>query len=495
MATQQTQGGFMKSSDVVRALAPDDQTAEDEPVTNLLYPLRFLGMGLLIAWLCCTHVLSVFPGNGFDLELRNTFDYGMRFGDIGTFLLLALLATRIGRLSDHTKLNAVLVSLTTCGTALVGLVLIPSNAPNELIAIVSAATAIGGAVLFCLWAEAYSQMGTTRTLMYGAFSCMTAAGVSFIIGIMQQPWAIIATSLLPLASLGCAMLSYRVLPREPSRAANIHYPLPWKLIAIMTVAGLISGLAGSMLPNAEGTGAIHRIVATGLAGAAIVAMTLIRKNHVDVRFLAKTALPLSLIALGLIPLAGSFWGYAISFLLKLAYVWFTFFVLLMLASISYRFEVPSLRLFAIARASSELALFVGVASRKTLQGTSLLVDQAFLIGLALGGIVLVLVCALIWASEKSVNGDWGASGISISNKLHVESPRERFMTRCDTIAERHELTARETEIMALIAQRKSRTEIEQELFLSQNTVKTHVRHLYAKLGTRSKADVIALFED
>ena len=37
-------------------------------------------------------------------------------------------------------------------------------------------------------------------------------------------------------------------------------------------------------------------------------------------------------------------------------------------------------------------------------------------------------------------------------------------------------------------------EIEQELFLSQNTVKTHARHLYAKLGVHSKEDVCELFE-
>ena len=68
------------------------------------------------------------------------------------------------------------------------------------------------------------------------------------------------------------------------------------------------------------------------------------------------------------------------------------------------------------------------------------------------------------------------------------------MARCDAIAAQYGLTPREQEIMALIAQRKSRAEIEQELFLSQNTVKTHVRHLYAKLGVGSKADVIELLE-
>lgn len=91
----------MKSSDVVRALAPADQAGEDEPLSALMYPLRFLGMGLLIAWLCCTHVASIFPGDVFDPALRSAFDTGMRIGDIGTFLAFVLFAPRIGRLSRH----------------------------------------------------------------------------------------------------------------------------------------------------------------------------------------------------------------------------------------------------------------------------------------------------------------------------------------------------------------------------------------------------------
>ena len=157
--------------------------------------------------------------------------------------------------------------------------------------------------------------------------------------------------------------------------------------------------------------------------------------------------------------------------------------------------MPTLKLFAIARALSEAAIFAGATVRRTLIQGGLLDDPTLLVGMALGGIALVLLCALIWTSEKAVNGDWGASGIPLDGRLHVPGPRERFMARCDDIAARHGLTAREAEIMALIAQRKSRAEIEQQLFLSQNTVKTHVRHLYAKLGAATKADVIALFEE
>lgn len=484
----------MKSSDVVRALAPDDQSNDEEPLAALLFPLRFLGMGLLIAWLCCTHVVSIFPGIGFDNSLRAAFDYGMRVGDIGTFVILALLATRIGRLSRHTAVIVLSVMVTAAGTALVGLLLIPNSAPELTISFVAFFTAIGGAVLFCLWAEAYSQMSMTQTVMYGAASCIVAAIVSFFISTMQAPYAIAATALLPLVSLGCVLLSFRLLPTERPQSSNVHYPLPWKLLGMMALAGLLSGLGGSLLLNPDGLGAVHRIAATGLAGVAIITMALVRKDRIDVRFLAKVALPLSLVALAVVPFAGANWGYVVSFFIKLAYVWFTFFVLLMLARIVFRFEVPSLKLFAIARALSEAAMFVGVIARRTLQEGNLLADPTFLIGFSLGGIVLVLVCTLIWKSEKSVNGDWGASGISLTDKLHIPGPRERFMARCDELSNRYSLTARETEIMALIAQRKSRAEIEQELFLSQNTVKTHVRHLYAKLDARSKADVISLFE-
>ena len=453
----------MKSSDVVRALAPADQAGEDEPLSALMYPLRFLGMGLLIAWLCCTHVASIFPGDVFDPALRSAFDTGMRIGDIGTFLAFVLFAPRIGRLSRHKAFSWAAVALTTAGTAAVGLALIPG--------------------------------GVGEALMSGALSCIAAAAASFLISTMEAPFGVIATALLPLASLACAHLSFRLLPTERAVAKGVHYPIPWKLIVIMAIAGLLSSFSGAFLSATEYVGAIHRVAATGIVGVVILVMAVSKRDRFDARFLAKVGLPVAVVAFAVIPFVAPMQGYIVSVLMRFAYVWFTFFVLLMLANICYRFEIPSLRLFAIARASSEAALLAGILVRRALWQTDLLADPTTLAGFALAGIVLVLVCVVIWMSEKSVNGDWGASGLSLADRLHVPGPRERFMSRCDDLAAQYDLTARETEIMGLIAQRKSRAEIEQELFLSQNTVKTHVRHLYAKLGVHSKTDVIALFEE
>lgn len=49
------------------------------------------------------------------------------------------------------------------------------------------------------------------------------------------------------------------------------------------------------------------------------------------------------------------------------------------------------------------------------------------------------------------------------------------------------LSAREEEVLALIALGKSNGEIGNELFLSIDTVKTYVRRLYAKLGVKNRA--------
>ena len=57
-------------------------------------------------------------------------------------------------------------------------------------------------------------------------------------------------------------------------------------------------------------------------------------------------------------------------------------------------------------------------------------------------------------------------------------------------AELAALTARELEVLALIGSGKTNTEIASALFVSEGTVKTHVNHLFAKLGLRDRAAAV-----
>jgi DNA-binding NarL/FixJ family response regulator len=55
-----------------------------------------------------------------------------------------------------------------------------------------------------------------------------------------------------------------------------------------------------------------------------------------------------------------------------------------------------------------------------------------------------------------------------------------------------ELTAREREILSLVASGLEGQEIARELFLSHDTVRTHVAHTLAKLGARSRAQAVGI---
>ena len=54
------------------------------------------------------------------------------------------------------------------------------------------------------------------------------------------------------------------------------------------------------------------------------------------------------------------------------------------------------------------------------------------------------------------------------------------------------LSAREREVLELLLQHYSTKRIADELFVSENTIKTHVRHIYAKIDVNSKQQLLAL---
>ena len=53
-------------------------------------------------------------------------------------------------------------------------------------------------------------------------------------------------------------------------------------------------------------------------------------------------------------------------------------------------------------------------------------------------------------------------------------------------------TPRETEVLQLISDGLVNREIGERLFLSEETVKSHVRHILAKLQARSRAHAVAV---
>ncbi len=86
-----------------------------------------------------------------------------------------------------------------------------------------------------------------------------------------------------------------------------------------------------------------------------------------------------------------------------------------------------------------------------------------------------------------VSKDWGAADVVRAVRM-VALGQEVFARAPDSSGAN--LTEREREVIALIAQGNTNAEIAKELYLSPHTVKEHTSSIYRKLGVRNRAEAV-----
>lgn len=93
-------------------------------------------------------------------------------------------------------------------------------------------------------------------------------------------------------------------------------------------------------------------------------------------------------------------------------------------------------------------------------------------------VAFVLVLLLIWLIDRS--------------GTDVKIPENMVADRRAALAERYALSPRETDVFMMLAQGRSRAYISEELVLSEGTIKTHISHIYTKLGVTNKQEMFDL---
>lgn len=88
----------------------------------------------------------------------------------------------------------------------------------------------------------------------------------------------------------------------------------------------------------------------------------------------------------------------------------------------------------------------------------------------------------------------GASAPADVGFLPGSSSDDAYATACHELVSSHRLSPREEEVALLLARGHTRASIAKKLFVSENTVRAHVKNIYAKLGIHSKQQLIDLIE-
>ena len=99
--------------------------------------------------------------------------------------------------------------------------------------------------------------------------------------------------------------------------------------------------------------------------------------------------------------------------------------------------------------------------------------------------------ALTGGSDDALSA---SASVGVPSEGSLLAGQEYWAAPCRLLAEEHGLTPRETEVLEQLAQGRDLAFMEEKFVLSRNTVKMHVRNVYAKLGVHSKQEVIGLVD-
>ena len=216
------------------------------------------------------------------------------------------------------------------------------------------------------------------------------------------------------------------------------------------------------------------ILAAALAGTVLTFLT--RSLQQQNPNVATFEIGIPLVALSWLALAvGLPWD--VCFVLQLSGLLYTLFIneaLLVLMTGEYAIP-PNPVLFNYSYLALGLALGLVVARLTGGNGAVLAPAMIF---------VLLFSCACLVRDRKLKFG-W-----VVMRADAMDMSRDFFRYACTAVGRECKLTAREQEILLLLATGHSRSSISRELFIGEETVKSHAKSIYRKLGVHSRQELI-----
>lgn len=462
------------------------------------------------------------------------------FGDLTSMIsvlfciLVYLLCYRVPALSEWTRSRPVRWTIAALASA--GAVLVSLGGTRSLGMMAGGLALIGlgmGAIVL-MWAEDYASDEQGRGYIWVAGSIALSFPI-YLVAVELSDWMrIVTVAALPLAS--CALLAppRRDLPLLPKAertfvarsaaddesagaCAVMGFPrnVAFWFAAFGFVFGIMQRFSNSpvlldpvLMDFQQGGRALAAVVF--FVGLCVFSW----KPHTVYRL----STSIVLVGLVLVPIFGSDGNFAAGFIAHMAYGFFE------CMSWSIVFEIMRARrsdagaTAGAARLLSSVGLLTGtlaVVVARTMFAADALQMQSIL-----SSSVCILVIATmmvldtnsddnVWAMMKAGSGgsgrrvagpdaegrDAGAEAADAGSGADDAQTDGRLQRSAAALGRERGLTERETQILALLAQGRTSPYISKELLIGVNTVNTHKRRIYQKLGVHDKQELIDMVAD
>ncbi len=485
-----------------------------------------LGFGACWGWVHVAFFSGVLWGSasellGIQAWMANVFANG------AAMIVFGAVALRMSPLGGSRPFVLAMLCLVVLGTA--GLAASGAGFDGAVVMAGAVASGVGSAGILLLWAEAYTAIPSDYAKKYAIPGSMVA-GVAFFLVVNMLPFAVAlaATMLLPVLSIGLLRWSSRAVsgpaPARPAADRRAGAPrrageggrpalrelaqaVPIRFVLILAIYCLAPGFM-------RGNTAVLSFTSSGVglqvfAGAAVVmvavsvaSIVLVRDSKINLAY--KLIVPLMAAGLFLLPLLSvgreSLAGAAImsGYILLETYVWAA------LSDRAARAKAPAATVFGVGKTGMNIGLaagtffgvYFGSSSSTLLVGASLFIVYLFIVlenvPSSKGGVSL-----LIEVPQAEATGAARLKSLTEeeAGRMDLADAFDALMDeKCRIAAERFDLSAREAEVLGLLARGRSLRSAGEELGVAYSTVKTHTDHIYAKTGVHARADLAKLIE-
>lgn len=377
----------------------------------------------------------------------------------------------------------------------VGMALLPlsfvfgsATGPSALGMLLSIVAGFGCAWCFLGWFALCCSTGPRNTVSYLLLSFALAAAVRIVLALMPYEAALWVLVGLCAVSVGLHAVAERVPVKAPlpTGGPTAEHPFGRRTLFILLELALYSFVLGSVNDASSESQSLTFAMVLNYTFRIVVMLVLFAwlaaaQKRASVARVAQVALCCIVIAVLAIALLGDAASLVAASLISFARGIVLMLLALVAVESTFSLRLHPLVAFGVGRGIYELAVMGGrFFSHYVLQ-------EAFSVTLTLNIIFFVVGCIFLF-----ITGRTAKTVLSLEGTTPSSDPANAVAERCHSIAQRHGLTERETEVLILLCRGRGKAYIAEALSVSENTVRHHCKNIYAKLQVHTREELMDL---
>lgn len=354
---------------------------------------------------------------------------------------------------------------------------------------------LGIAWLYLGWATFFAKLDVRNAIACIFAAMAVGSALKILIDLMDALPALLCLMALPFVSI---FFSRQAQAHQPpiEREPRIYYEgsrtsIPWRVLVGVAVYSIIIGIIRTMPVEASFFSYEVQVFVHHGAEILIAALVLwwVFMRHGLLRFSGLWRMILLFTATGLffLPIIGSAGAGWALVLIDIAQTLVVMLFWVMLADVAHHSTVSPYTIFGSGWMAYSLSFAVGEITGKVVGGYDV------------GLYVLILMAYFLTLAAVFALNENSLAQRRIFADLDIPVPEKSLYgsidAGCVTLGEKNALTAREIEVLQLICKGRSKAYIAENLFISENTVRSHSKHIYEKLQVHSKQEILDLITE